>query len=87
MVVVVVVVIEAAEVVVEHQAVAVQVAEEEEVAEAVVEEPKEAQIPSLNPIDILVFSLPKAKTICWSPKILSRVNLYTARNGYLLKVV
>ena len=82
-VVVAVVVIEAA---VEHQAVAV-VVEEEEAAEEVVEEPKEAQTLFSNLTDILVFLSLKAKTICWSPKILFPANPYMARNGYLLKVV
>ena len=84
-VVVAVVVIEAA---VEHQEVAV-VVEEEEAAEEeeFVEEPKEAQTLFSNLTDILVFLSLKAKTICWSPKILFPANPYMARNGYLLKVV
>ena len=82
--VVVVVVIEAA---VEHQVVVVVVEEEEVTEEKVMKVPKEAQTLSLNPTNILVFSLPKAKTMCWSPKILFLANLYMARNGYLLKVV
>jgi hypothetical protein len=69
------------------QAVAVPVVEEEGVVEQAVEEPEEAQTLSLNLTDILVFLLPKAKTICWSQKISSPANLYTARNGYLSKVV
>ena len=83
-IVVVVMVIEAAK---EHQVVAVVVEEEEAMEEKVVEVPKEAQTLSLNPTNILVFLLPKAKTICWSPRILFLANLYMARNGYLLKVV
>jgi hypothetical protein len=75
--------IEVVEVVAEIAGVAVLV-EEEEAAEVV---PEEAQTLSLNLTDILVFLLPKAKTICWSPKISSPENLYMARNGYLLKVV
>ena len=63
------------------------VAVEEEVAEEVVEEPKEAQTLSLNPTDILVFSLQKAKTICWLLKISFLANPYTARNEYPLKAV
>ena len=73
-------------VVAEHQVVVVLVVEEEEAVEEAVEEPKEAQTLFLNLTDMLVSSLPKAKTICWSPKILSPANLYMAKNGYLSKV-
>ena len=74
-------------VVAERQVVVVLVVEEEEAAEEVVEELKEVQTPSLNPTDILVFLLLKARTIRWLLKISSQANLYTARNGYLSKVV
>jgi flagellar basal body-associated protein FliL len=63
------------------------VEEEEEAVEEAVEEPEEVQTLSLSLIDILVFLLPKARTICWSPKISFPANLYTARNEYPLKVV
>jgi hypothetical protein len=63
------------------------VVEEEEAVEEAAEEPKEAQRLFLSLTDILVFLLPKAKTICWSLKISSPANPYMARNGYLLKVV
>lgn len=48
---------------------------------------EEAPTLSSSPTGIRVSSLPKEKTICWSPKILFPATLYTARSGYRSRAV